>query len=57
MRIHQRRQYLLLEPLVLLDPRLVERIKARKRTLLRQQRRGAPGSPPSSPGISEPAGR
>lgn len=56
-RFHQRWQYLLLEPLVLLDPRLVERIKALKRTVLRRQRRGVPESQPSGPGMSEQAPR
>jgi glycosyltransferase involved in cell wall biosynthesis len=37
-RFHQRWQYLLLEPLALLNPELVDRVKSIKRAVLRQQR-------------------
>jgi glycosyltransferase involved in cell wall biosynthesis len=46
-RFRERWQYLLAEPLLLLDPRLVARIKRIKRTLLRQDRAPAPASEPA----------
>jgi glycosyltransferase involved in cell wall biosynthesis len=43
LRFRERTQYLLLEPLLLLDPRLVALVKGLKRSMLRQDRSGAPG--------------
>jgi glycosyltransferase involved in cell wall biosynthesis len=43
LRFRERTQYLLLEPLLLLDPRLVALIKGIKRSMLRQDRGPAPG--------------
>jgi glycosyltransferase involved in cell wall biosynthesis len=43
LRFRERTQYLLLEPLLLLDPRLVALIKDIKRSMLRQDRGPAPG--------------
>jgi glycosyltransferase involved in cell wall biosynthesis len=47
LRFRERWQYLLAEPLLLLDPRLVAKVKRIKRTLLRQDRAHTPASEPA----------
>jgi glycosyltransferase involved in cell wall biosynthesis len=47
LRFRERWQYLLAEPLLLLDPKLVAKVKRVKRTLLRQDRTHAPASEPA----------
>jgi glycosyltransferase involved in cell wall biosynthesis len=48
LRFRERWQYLLAEPLLLVDPRLVAKVKRMKRTLLRQDRAHTPASEPAS---------
>jgi glycosyltransferase involved in cell wall biosynthesis len=47
LRYRERWQYLLAEPLLLLDPKLVAKVKRIKRTLLRQDRTHTPASEPA----------
>jgi hypothetical protein len=47
LRFRERWQYLLAEPLLLLDPTLVARVKRIKRTVLRQDRAQPPASEPA----------
>ena len=47
LRYRERWQYLLAEPLLLLDPKLVAKVKRIKRTVLRQDRAPAPASEPA----------
>lgn len=49
-RFHQRWQYLLFEPLVLLNPTLVERVKSIKRSMFRRSRRRGTTDSGSAPG-------
>jgi glycosyltransferase involved in cell wall biosynthesis len=49
LRYRERWQYLLAEPLLLLDPKLVAKVKRIKRTLLRQDRARTPASEPAAP--------
>jgi glycosyltransferase involved in cell wall biosynthesis len=48
LRFRERTQYLLLEPLLLVDPRLVAKVKRIKRMLLRQDRAHVPASEPAA---------
>jgi glycosyltransferase involved in cell wall biosynthesis len=48
LRFRERWQYLLAEPLLLLDPTLVAKVKRIKRTLLRQDRARTPASEPAA---------
>jgi glycosyltransferase involved in cell wall biosynthesis len=56
LRFRERWQYLPFEPLLLLDPTLVARVKRIKRAVLRQDRPRTP-APPASAAASEPAPR
>jgi glycosyltransferase involved in cell wall biosynthesis len=59
LRFRERSQYLLLEPLLLVDPRLVALVKRIKRAVLRPGQARAPGPRAAAPGASaaEPGGR